>query len=122
MSSQPHTQRAHAAQGQEAIVGRGALAEIVGGVPQQRPARFVGDDEADEHVRMRGVVFCCRLHHQIGTVFKRIEEKPGRPGVVRDDPGPMRMRDLGDGRNILHLERVRAGALGIHHRRIWLHQ
>jgi hypothetical protein len=70
---------------------------------------------------MPGEVFGCRLDGYIHAVRKGLEVVDA-PGVVHEHLGPSGMRRAGDGRHILHLKRVAAGAFGVDHLGVRAHQ
>ncbi len=53
------------------------------------------------------------MHRYVAAMREDIEIVPARPGIVDDDNGAGLVRDLGDRRHILHLHRLRSGALAI---------
>ena len=101
-----YAQCAQPAQRQKTIVWRRTLAETERYVLQQRPRLLGRNDQADQYIRMRCVVFGRRLHDHIDTMGKGIEKISGRPGVVHDDQRAVCMRDLGDCGDILYFKRM----------------
>ena len=63
---------------------------------------------------MAGEIFGAGLDRDVDAMGVGREEERRRPGVVDDDAGAARVRNLGDRGNILDFERLRAGRFGQH--------
>ena len=108
--------------GQIDVVGAGALAKLLTGIAKLDEVFAMRRDGAHHGVRMTDDVFGRRLDRDIHAIFQRLEEQRCRPGVVHHDNGAVGVGDIGDGRDILHLEGLRAGRLREHHPRVRPHQ
>jgi len=127
---EPHAHRAHPAQRHPAIVGAGILAQPARARVQRGPVLVaVHRDAADQDIGVPGWIFGRRLDRDIDAMPERLEVMDA-PRVVqhhldfaRNLPrAAIRMRRACDGRNILHLERVAAGAFRIDDGGIGPHQ
>ena len=67
--------------------------------------------EAEQQVRVTRKILGARLDREIDAMGVGRKEKRRRPGVVEDDAGAARVRDLGDRGDVLDLERQRAGQI-----------
>ncbi len=94
----------------------------VEGFAQRRQPGRIGRDEAEQQIGMAGEIFGAGLDREIDAALMRREEQRRRPGVVHDDADAARVRDLGDGRNVLHFEALRARRLDQHGAGVRPHQ
>ena len=79
---------------------------------------LVHGDGAEHDVGMAADIFRRRLDRHVGAMGERLEIERRRPSVVENDHRAGCMRGLGDGRNVLHLESLRAGRFGEHDLRL----
>ena len=114
MLRQPHRERAQAAQREEDVIRAGTDAEQADAFGDLRPSLGIGRDGAEHDVGMAADIFGGGLHADVDALFERAVIERRRPGVVVDDERAARMRDLGDGADVGHLERLRAGRLDQH--------
>ena len=63
---------------------------------------------------MAAEIFRAGLDRNVGATLVRREEQGRRPGIVHQHHRAAGMGHLGDGRDVLHLEALRAGRLGEH--------
>ena len=75
---------------------------------------IIGRYSSHHDVGVAADIFGRRLHRQIDAMSERVEMQGRCPGVVHNDGGAALMCDLRDRRNVLHLERKRAGTFQEH--------
>ena len=109
---------AQAAQAEEDVLRARAHGEGVVGRAQGLEAALVGRDQAEQEVGAAAEIFGAGLDREVDAALVGREEQRRRPGVVHEDDRPAPVRDLGDGRDVLHLEGLRAGRLGEDGRRV----
>ena len=114
MLREPHRERAGAAQRQEDVVGPGADAKQADALGEQRPRLRVRRDRAEHDVGMAADIFGGGLHADVDTLVERAVKQGRRPGVVVDDERAPRMCDFGDGGDVAHFKRLRAGRFHQH--------
>ena len=104
----PQAQRhgAQAPQAQEDVLRTRAHGEGIVGVAQRLEAALVGRDHAEQQVGPAAEILRAGLDGDVHAALVRREEQGGRPGIVHEDHGPMPVRHLGDGGNVLHLEAI----------------
>ena len=96
------------------VVGGCDVAErmcLVRNLAEQRIGRR--GDHPDHQVRMTREVLRAGLNRDVDAVLQGTEVDRRRPGVVHRDQCPACVRRLRDGGHVLHLERQRAGSLGV---------
>ena len=122
MRLQAHAQRAQAAQGKVAIVRAHRVTVIGDHIAQRFPPAFSRGHAADQHVGVAADVLGAGLDRQIHTVRHGVEEVWRGPGVVHQHRGIVAMRDVSDGRDVLHLEGQRTRRLDEHGARVGTEQ
>ena len=120
MMRQPDRQRPKPAQSKENIVGAGADAEQPDVLDELRPRLRVGGDRPEHDVRVSADIFGCGLDADIDALLQRAMIERGGPGVVVQHERVALMRDLGDGRDVGHLEGLRSRRLDQHGPRVGL--
>ncbi len=83
---------------------------------------LVRGDRAHHDVGVAAEIFGAGHDRQIDAVFERAEKHRRRPGVVEQHGYAPRVRRVGDGGDVLHLEGQRARALAIDRARVRLEQ
>ena len=115
MARKPHAEAAQAPQAEIDILGPGAEAKLVMRASNRGAGLLGRGDGAEHRIGMTHDIFGGGLDRYVGAVRERLEIERRRPRVVQNDNSAARMRRLGDGRNVLHLEGLRAWRLGEHH-------
>ena len=114
MALKPHAEAAQAPQAEIDVLRPRAKAEVLMRLGDRRRASLVHGDGAEHDVRMAADIFRRCLDRDIGAMGERLEIERRRPGIVENDHRSGSMRGLGDGRNVLHLECLRARRFGEH--------
>ena len=123
LAFQPNRQAAHAAQREKTVVGGGGVSErerLIRDGLEQLFGR--GGDHPDHQVRMPREVLGARLDRDVDTMLEGPEEHRRRPGIVHRDQGAAIVGGLRDRGHVLHLERERAGRLGVDETRVRTHR
>ena len=121
LAIQARRERAQPAQPEEAIVAGRGDAHVGPQAEQRRVRGFVGDDRAEQHVRMAADVLGRRMHGHVHAVVERAKIERRRPRVVEHRPRAARTRRVADRAHVLHLERERPRRLQEHEPRVGLH-
>ncbi len=110
MAGEADGEGAQAAQGEPGLVGAGALAEDAAGALEALGEGLGGGDRAEHQVRMAADIFGAGEDGEIDAERDRGEVERGRPGVVDQGGDTARFGGGADGGDVLHLERMGAGA------------
>ena len=112
----PHAdaQRAQAAQREIHVVRPDAQAGGVDEVLERRQRPGIGRHAAEHDVGVAADIFGAGLDRQVDAFVEGAEIQRRAPGVVGQHHGALVVGDLGDGRDVLHLEALRARRLGEH--------
>ena len=111
MPLEAHVERPQASETEIGFFRSRAGAECFLGVVDEARRTRVGRHGTEHRIGMTDDVFGRRLDRDVGTKRQRLAVERRRPCVVGDDPDVFRVGRRCDCRNVLHLERLRAGAL-----------
>ena len=112
MPRQPHAEAAQTPQAEIDVLRPDAETEILMRLGDRSQGFLVHGDGAEHDVGMATDIFRRRLNGHVGTMGERLEIERRRPSIVENDHRAGSVRGLGDGRDVLHFESLRAGRFG----------
>src|SRR5215467_10523470 len=112
MALKPHAEAAQAPQAEIDVLRSWTKPKLVMSSGDGWSGLCIRRDGAEHGVGMTDKKLGRSLDRHIGAMSEGFEKERRRPGVVDDHDRARLMRSLGDRRNVLHLESLRAWGFG----------